>query len=324
MPLSLNNITKTIDNRTILNDVSFEVGDGEIFGIFGPTSSGKSALLSVVAGKKQADGGAVSYNGQDISQLSADDRPCSMPVPNTESVWRTLFRTERPSSIADGEVQFVAFRTAVDKAPGILLLDNSFCDMDSRLRQTAFDGMRRAAGERGLAVVFATSDYEEVLLACDRVGVLIDGKLRQVGIPADVYESPADAAVAAVIGRVNLFAARRLTSSKAEIPEYQTVDGEHRLYTRKIERTGLAPINQPVTLGIRPEHVSISFGASFPEDNIIRATLERVKFLGPYTLVEFDAGGLKIEAMVPRLVGLSVGEECMVGLPPERLMIFKD
>ena len=130
--------------------------------------------------------------------------------------------------------------------------------------------------------------------------------------------------MAKVVGRNNFFLARRLTSSKAELPEYQTLVGDHRLSTRKIERSGLAPLNQNVTLALRPEHVSISFGASFPEDNIIRATVTRIRFLGPVTLVEFNADGLTIEASVLRVVGLSIGEECMLSLPPDRIQIFKE
>jgi ABC-type sugar transport system ATPase subunit len=94
--------------------------------------------------------------------------------------------------------------------------------------------------------------------------------------------------------------------------------------TGKVEKRALAPINKNVTLGIRPEYVSISFGASFPEDNILRATVTNIRFLGATTLVEFNAEGLSVTAMVLRVVGLSVGDECMLSLPPDRIQIFND
>ena len=75
-------------------------------------------------------------------------------------------------------------------------------------------------------------------------------------------------------------------------------------------------------LGIRPEQISISFGASFPEDNLLKATLTGVQYMGATTLIQLDANGLKLEALVLRLVGLNPGDECMVGLPPERILIF--
>src|SRR4030095_7170001 len=102
-------------------------------------------------------------------------------------------------------------------------------------------------------------------------------------------EQPSSRVVAEITGRNNLFAARRLTSSKAEIPEFHTIDGGHRLFAQHIERGSLGALNQNVTLGIRPEQVSISFGASFPADNLLKAQVTGVKFLGATTLVDLDA-----------------------------------
>jgi ABC-type Fe3+/spermidine/putrescine transport system ATPase subunit len=153
---------------------------------------------------------------------------------------------------------------------------------------------------------------------------MVNGEIKQKGAPQDIYEKPESRVVASITGRNNLFAARRLTSSKAEIPEFHTIDGGHRLFAQRIERGALGALNQNITLAIRPEQISLSFGASFPEDNLLKATVKRVRFLGPTTLIELDAGGLKLEALVLRLVGLNVGDECMVGLPPDRIQIFRD
>jgi len=324
MPLTLHNISKNVDNRPVLRDLSFSANEGEIFGIFGPSSAGKSTLINLIAGKIRPDAGSIIHNDTDVTTLSCEDRKFQVPVLSNESIWRSLFRTDRTSELADGEGQFLAFKSALENASGVLVLDNSFCDMDKLMRGSAFDDLRRAAAERNLTIILATNDFEEVLLGCDRVGVLVEGQLRQVGVPQEIYESPADSLVAKVVGRNNFFLARRLTSSKAELPEYQTLVGEHRLLTGKVEKRALAPINKNVTLGIRPEYVSISFGASFPEDNILRATVTNIRFLGATTLVEFNAEGLSVTAMVLRVVGLSVGDECMLSLPPDRIQIFND
>jgi ABC-type Fe3+/spermidine/putrescine transport system ATPase subunit len=125
-------------------------------------------------------------------------------------------------------------------------------------------------------------------------------------------------------GRNNVFSARRLTSTKAEIPEFVTIDGSHRLFAEKADIGRLGAINQNVALAIRPQDISISFGASFPEDNLLRAVVTRVRHLGPTTTIQFDAGGLTLEGVVFRLVGLGVGDECMLGLPPDRIRVLKD
>ncbi len=108
------------------------------------------------------------------------------------------------------------------------------------------------------------------------------------------------------------------------MPEFMTLDGEHRLFAGKPEKSALGAINQNISLAIRPEHISISFGASFPEDNLLRATISEIKFQGSTTLLKLDANGLILDALVLRLVGLNVGEVCMVGLPPDRILVLKD
>ncbi|HBR58582.1 MAG TPA: hypothetical protein DEA22_14110, partial [Blastocatellia bacterium] len=167
-------------------------------------------------------------------------------------------------------------------------------------------------------------DFREIMAICDRVIVLAAGRVLQEGVPQDVYSQPNSREVALLTGRNNLFEARRLTSSKADQPEFHTIIGEHRLFTQKTDLNSLGAINKNVTLAIRPEHVSISFGASFPADNLLKARIVDYRFRGPFTLVELECTGLKIQALVLRLVGLSIGDECMVGLPPERIIVLKN
>jgi len=137
-------------------------------------------------------------------------------------------------------------------------------------------------------------------------------------------QNPVSAQVARVFGRNNLIPARRLTSSKNETQEFQTVVGSHRIFAALQDKKNLGAINQNIFLAIRPEHISISFGASFPEDNLLKATVTNVKFFGHMTLIGLVAEGIELEAMVLRLVGLNVGDECVVGLPPDRILILKD
>ena len=292
-------------------------------GIFGATGSGKSTLLEILIGTTAPSGGSVLNAGKDITNLASSSRNFHFPEPSTKSIWQRLFAYGERDAATDGERQMRALEQVLEKAEGVLVLDNSFCRMDRRVREIAFDKVRKATNKRGLMVVFATSDYQEILALCDRVAVLADSEIRQIGTPQGVYENPSSLAVATAVERNNLFAGRRLTSSKAELPEYETLVGGHRLFTKKLDRSALAPINQNVTLGIRPEQISLTFGASFPEDNLLKATVSRVRFLGATTLVTFDCSGLLLDALVLRVVGLNIGDECMLGLPPDRIRIYK-
>lgn len=100
--------------------------------------------------------------------------------------------------------------------------------------------------------------------------------------------------------------------------------GDHRLQIDKTEKSTLGAITNNVTLAIRPEHISISFGASFPEDNLLKAEIAGVEYQGATTRLKLNANGLILEALVLRLVGLNIGDECMVGLPPDRILVLKD
>lgn len=324
MSLRITKLSRRYAEKWILRDVSLDVAPGEILGIFGPTGSGKSALIRSISGVEKANGGTVHFLDSDMTSLSCEDRKFHSPILTGDSFWKTLFKTNKAPQIADGEGQIMALEDALQRAEGVLLLDNSFCNVDTSLRHRTYEKLRDAVKKKNLCVIFATNDFQEICLACDRVAVLVASEVRQVGTPQEVYENPNSVPVAASVGRNNLFAARRLTSTKIELPEFLTIEGNHRIFARKTEKQSLGAINQNITLAIRPEHISMSFGASFPEDNLLKAVITGIRYLGATTIVGLDCAGLKLEAMVMRLVGLNIGDECMIGLPPDRILILKD
>jgi ABC-type Fe3+/spermidine/putrescine transport system ATPase subunit len=324
MSLKVTNLAKRYDDNWVLRDVSFEASGGEIFGIFGVSGAGKSTLIRLISGDESCTSGTIYHNSTDVSALSCENRDFHFPKLTNESFWKTLFQTDQKSQLADGEGQAVALDEAMRRAENVLLLDDSFCYMDRLLRQENYGRLKRAAQERNLIVVVATNDFSEVLLLCDRAGVLENGEIKQTGTPREIYESPNSAAVARISGRNNLIEAYRLSSEKSDLQEFKTVLGEHRLFAQKSEKHTPGAGVQNVTLAIRPEHISISFGASFPEDNLLRAVITDIKFNGATTIIRLDSAGLRLEALVLRLVGLNVGDECMVGLPPDRILILND
>ncbi len=307
-------VSKRIKDKWVLRDVSFTVGDAEVFGLFGPSGSGKSTLLDAVCGRIDMNGGSVKLEDRDVRLFRG------MPTVEPSSFWSRLF--PKPSGNTSPLEDHIAQTLA--NANQVVLLDEPMCGIDPSTRDRTVMLIRKAVEERRLSVCFASNDYTQILDVCDRVAVIIGGEIRQIGIPEEVYESPESRSVAALTGRNNLFPARRLTSTKAEIPEFYTLDGGHRLFAQRTDRGSLGALNQNVTLAIRPEQISLSFGASFPEDNLLKATITGVHFRGPTTLVKLDADGLELEAIVLRLVGLNVGDECMVGLPPDRILVLKD
>ena len=165
--------------------------------------------------------------------------------------------------------------------------------MDRQTRENSCEKLRETVKEKNLAVIFATNNYDEVFSICDRVSILHNGTIIQTGTPREVYEHPHSSAAARVTGRNNLIKAKRLNSDNSKMPEFQTITGEHRLFTDIIDENSFGAIDENVTLAIRPKHISISFGASFPEDNLIKAKITNVVFKGDTTLIMLDANGLK-------------------------------
>lgn len=324
MTLKIVDLCKKYDDKFVLKNVSFEAVPGEILGIFGITAAGKTTLLRTIAAKENADGGEVHFNGKDLTFLPSSAREIELPEISNQSFWNKVFNTKANSELADGEGQSLALEHALDDPDDVILLDNSFCQMDLLLREENQRFLREKVKEKNLTVLLATNDFEEIFEICDRVAVLSGGEIAQIGTPQEVYQNPATAEVARIFGRNNLIAVRRLTSNKNETQEFQTLDGNHRIFAAMPDKKSLAPINQNTFLAIRPEHISISFGASFPEDNLLKAKITGVKFLGHTTLIKLDAEGLTLEAMVLRLVGLNIGDECVVGLPIDRILILKD
>ncbi|MBK6748462.1 MAG: ABC transporter ATP-binding protein [Acidobacteria bacterium] len=312
MALKIEKLSKRYDNRWALRDVELDVAEGEIFGIFGGTASGKTALLRVIAGIEKPNGGSVNFDGNGIS-FAEIEQPSGVT---------SLFRRKKSDS-SSGEERIAAFRNSIAEHSGLILLDEPFCGIDAVERDRLINELQTAK-QNGSTVIFASNDFEQIAAVCDRVAVLVKGEVAQIGFPQEVYENPASSAVAAIVGRNNLFTARRLTSTNADLPEFQTIEGSHRIVAQPTEKAALGAINQNVTLAIRPEQVSISFEASFPEDNILKAVVTAIRFLGPTTIIELDANGLRLESRVFRIVGLTVGEQCMIAMPPHRIQVLKN
>ena len=324
MSLKVTNLCKKYDEKWVLRDVSFEVEKGEVFGIFGATGAGKSTLIRLLSGSEDCTSGTIELGSTDITTLSCDERNFHFPKLTNESFWKSLFGTDIQSQLADGEGQVLALEEALQKADSVLLLDDSFCYMDRLLRQENYSKLHRTVDEKHLIVIVASNDFDESLKVCERIAVLHEGEIKQIGTPREIYEKPNSVAVARISGRNNLIEAKKVEISNNELPEYQTLIGEHRIFTQKTGKSVSETSGENVMLAIRPEHISISFGASFPEDNLLRAQITDIHFHGATTLIRLESNGLTLDALVLRLVGLSVGEECMVGLPPDRILVLQD
>jgi len=306
MSLKIDRLSKRFGNNNwALRDIDLDIADGETFGILGESGSGKSTLLKLIAGVEKLTVGEV------IIEPSATVRFVDGSNTGRKGFFARSAQTPSKTTVQDA---------LADAGNDVVVFDNCFRHLDAFEKEKAFDAIRKAGGR---TIVIASSDYRDLAECCGRIAILASGYLAQIGTPQEVYTKPLNSAAAFATGELNRFDARRLSSTDAGIPEFYTVVGGHRVFAQPTEKFRLGPLNQTINLAIRPEHISISTGASFPEDNLLKAIVRDIRFLGPSTRVLLDANGLELIAAVPRVVGLNVGEECMIALPPPRVYVFK-
>ncbi len=321
MSLEISQISKRIANKWIFRDISIAVPAGGIFGVCGAAGSGKSAILKTISGKWKTNGGSIKNDGIDVTTANKHSRGFASLPATERSLFSEILRLEPKAS--SGQQQLIEFEKIIESGATVLLLDDPFCHLDRFRRERCLDKLRTYVAGRDRIVIFASSDFRQIAAVADQAAVLSDGYFVQTGSPREIYENPETIAAAQLTGDVNLFQARRVSSTSADLSEFQTIEGSHRIVSSYNKVAGLGAINQNISLAIRPENISMSMGASFPEDNLLKAVVTGIRFLGATSLIEFDAGGIKLQARVFRVVGLNLGDECMLGLPPRSIRVLK-
>lgn len=314
MTLKITKLSKRYHNKWVLRDISFEAKRGEIFGIIGENGVGKSTLLRLISGNEKPNSGKISFeDGENFSSSYLGN--------NSLKGWKNLF--SKPLPCSEGESQQVNFIEETENPRSVFILDNGFNNLDQFTKNKVLSKLKSITKEKNLVTILASNNEEEIFSVCDQVAVLSDGYVSQIGTPREIYEKPDCVASAKALGRCNLIVSRRVTFNNQNSLEFQTLTGSHRLLLDQVEKSTLGAITNNVSLAIRPEHISISFGASFPEDNLLKAKIVGIEYLGATTRLQLDAAGLILEALVLRLVGLNIGDECVVGLPPDRISVLK-
>src|ERR1044071_5066453 len=353
--LSLNNISRTFGTTRAVDDVSLDVNQGEFFGLLGPSGCGKTTTLRMIAGLEKPDSGSIRFQDQDITNLPPERRGFGMVFQNyalfphlnvfenvafglrarhksTEEmkgadnaalklVQLPAYDNRSVDELSGRQQQRVAIARAIAIEPALLLFDEPLSNLDVSLREATRSELRELVTRLGLTAVYVTHDQEEAFALCDRISVMVGGKLMQTGRPRELYEEPAEISVASFLGRNNLIKAMRLSSSKTGDGEFKTLEGGHTLHLR-VKHDELAPLNKPIYLAIRPEHVHLSTKSN-DATNSLPATIRQIVFAGATSTVRVDANGLLLEALVLRTNDLEPNQPLNVILPPDHLALLQ-
>ncbi|HKZ78218.1 MAG TPA: ABC transporter ATP-binding protein [Pyrinomonadaceae bacterium] len=357
MPLlSLKGLSKSYGQTQAVADLTLDIERGEFFGLLGPSGCGKTTTLRIIAGLERPDEGAVEFNGQDISTLSPERRGFGMVFQNyalfphlnvfdnvafglrarhrpkqeiAERVKRALemvqlpgYEKRRVDELSGGQQQRVAIARAIAIEPVLLLFDEPLSNLDVALREETRSELRELVTRLGLTAVYVTHDQEEAFALCDRISVMVGGRMLQTDTPRELYEHPGQVSVARFLGRNNLIQAMRLSSSKAAVGEFKTLEGGHTLQLN-VQHEDLTPLNKPCFLAIRPEHILFANGTA-KRENVLAAKVRELNFAGATSTVKLDANGLVLEALLLQPGRIAVGDSVTLILPATRLSLLKD
>lgn len=264
-----------------LDDVSVTIDENEFFTLLGPSGCGKTTLLRLIAGFEHPTEGQITLNGEEISHLPPFRRPVNTVFQNyalfphltvadniafglemqgrpkdevagtVDDMLRLVkmedLKTRRTSEISGGQQQRVALARALAPHPQVLLLDEPLSALDLKLRKEMQIELKRLQNETGITFVFVTHDQEEALTMSDRVAVMNEGRILQVGTPRAIYQHPAERFVANFIGESNFLSAELDAGGRVDLRGHEVPASVP---------DGVSP--GPVTVLVRPEHARLS------------------------------------------------------------------
>ncbi|MEO3743325.1 ABC transporter ATP-binding protein [Plantactinospora sp. B5E13] len=347
----LRNLVKTYPGtRTrATDDISLEVRDREFLVLVGPSGCGKTTLLRMIAGLETPDSGTVQIGGRDVTDLPARERGLSMVfqsyaifphlrvrqnigfglsmrrTPKAEISRRvaeaaellhlTDYLDRYPAQLSGGQRQRVAVARAIVVDADVLLMDEPLSNLDALLRMEFRTELKRIVGQLGTTTVYVTHDQAEALSLGDRVAVLREGRVAQVGPPLEVYDAPADQFVGGFLGAPPMnFLPARLDRS-GDRPALRIGD------QRTAAPSGLAEHpDGEVTIGVRAENIEV-FDADGPDR--LAARVEVVEPTGATILLTVDLAGRRVKVQTPPTFRICPGSPVWLAVDPAMMRFYR-
>jgi multiple sugar transport system ATP-binding protein len=358
--VTFDHVRKQFGDATVVEDFNLIVADGELLVLVGGSGSGKSTILRMVAGLEEVTSGTIRIDERDVTHLAPRERDVAMVFQDyglyphmtvrenlslglrlrkiaaqeieRRVTWAagmlglTPLLDRKPKQLSGGQRQRVAMGRAMVREPKVFLFDEPLSNLDAGLRaqmRIEIGGLQRRLNT---TTIYVTHDQVEAMTLGDRIVVLADGRIQQIGRPIDLYRAPVNRFVAGFIGTPTMnFVDGTLREDNGQI--IFIAEGIGIKVDR--EKSAKAKATDPITLGIRPEDLRVDYSADPGEKSgaageAITARVLLVERLGGTSHVHFDVegGGNRMMAAVSNDRLPDVGETITVRVPPERLHLF--
>jgi len=351
--IRIKDAVKKYGNNTIISDLSLEIKEGEFFTLLGPSGCGKTTLLRMIAGFNSIEGGDFYFNDKRINDMDPAQRNIGMVFQNyaifphlsvrdnvafglkNRKASKEVIRTETdkfmelmhikeyadrmPDRLSGGQQQRVALARALVIKPDVLLMDEPLSNLDAKLRVEMRTVIKEIQHTVGITNVYVTHDQEEAMAVSDRIAVMNQGDIQQVGTPKDIYQRPANLFVATFIGRSNILSGKLKTAGGRAVLAFDE-DFE-------VELPNVLPQyrqDQNVKISVRPEEFVLETGSAAPG---LKATIDSSVFLGLNThYFAHTAAGDKIEVVQESQIDSIIpdGTVIRLGVKTEKINIFEE
>ncbi|RJT41285.1 sn-glycerol-3-phosphate ABC transporter ATP-binding protein UgpC [Mesorhizobium waimense] len=342
--VTVRNIVKRYGSAQVIHGVNVDIADGEFVILVGPSGCGKSTLLRMIAGLEAISGGEISIGGRVVNDVLPKDRDIAMVFQNyalyphknvADNMGFSLKIKGRPKAEIDAKVkkaaeildlgklldrfpkqlsggqrQRVAMGRAIVRDPQVFLFDEPLSNLDAKLRVAMRVEIKELHQRLGTTIVYVTHDQIEAMTMADKIVVMRDGKVEQVGAPLELYDNPGNVFVAGFIGSP----AMNFIKGKIEAKDGRQVFVSDTGSVLPVEE-GRAQRDQPVIYGIRPEHIDIA-----PDG--LPATVSVLEPTGSETQIFARFGEDAIDAIVKDRLTVRPGEEVRLKIDPRRVHIF--
>ena len=324
--VSIQNVAKRWNGQLGVEGITLDIEEGSFVALLGPSGCGKSTSLRLVAGLEIADEGQIFIQGKDVTNSASSDRNLSMVFQSyalfphlsvaenvifglkvrrvskaeRESKMRKAleitgllgFEKRKPAELSGGQRQRVALARAIVAGQPLCLMDEPLSNLDAKLRSSVRKDIKKLQRDLGITVVYVTHDQSEALSMADKIVLMKDGRIQQVGSPGDLYNFPANTFVAEFVG----------TPPMALI------------------KAGLLEgINPSITVGVRAENISIAKSS----DSLLECTISEVEFLGSETQIGLEHNGITgLTVNVPGVSNKCVGEQLHIKFNEKDLHYF--